>query len=131
MPRPQCSIRTLLWVTLAVKTPPQAANACQPRSIRPIINSMSRRFQFSLRDLFWLTLVIASIFGGGVIQRQLDERSYRALLATMLGLTLLFGLPAGWRRRHSNPAHLVAICFLCCVFGAGLAVSFLPGYIPR
>lgn len=86
---------------------------------------MSRRFQFNLRDLFWLTFVIASILWGMVIQ--LDTPLYRALLVAMLGITLLFGLPAGWRRRHSNPAHLVAVCFLCCVFGAGLAMSFIPG----
>jgi predicted MFS family arabinose efflux permease len=88
------------------------------------------RFQFSLRDLFWLTFVIASIFGGSVFERQLDESSYRALLAAMLVITLLFALPSGWRRRRSNPAHLVAVCFLCCVFGAGLVVRFVPGYLP-
>jgi hypothetical protein len=33
---------------------------------------MSRRFQFSLRDLLWLVLAVAMFFGGMAWQRQLD-----------------------------------------------------------
>jgi hypothetical protein len=35
---------------------------------------MSRRFQFSLRDLFWLVLVVASFLGGMTAQTELARR---------------------------------------------------------
>jgi hypothetical protein len=34
---------------------------------------MSRRFQFSLRDLLWLVFVIAGFLGGMAVQRRLDK----------------------------------------------------------
>jgi hypothetical protein len=41
---------------------------------------MNRRFQFSLRDLLWLTLVVASLLGGMAIQRQRDKPLSRRML---------------------------------------------------
>ncbi|HWB08781.1 MAG TPA: hypothetical protein VG826_06145 [Pirellulales bacterium] len=35
---------------------------------------MSRRFQFSLRDLFWLVLVVAAFAGGIQFERDLRRR---------------------------------------------------------
>jgi hypothetical protein len=37
---------------------------------------MPRRFQFSLKWLFVAILVVAALFGGMAIQRQLDEPTY-------------------------------------------------------
>jgi hypothetical protein len=50
----------------------------------------------------------------------------RALLVAMLGIVLYFGLRVGWFRGYSNPFYLIAVSLLCAVFGAGLAISFMP-----
>ncbi len=34
---------------------------------------MTRRFQFSLKDLLWLVLVVAGVFGGMAVQRRIDD----------------------------------------------------------
>jgi hypothetical protein len=48
--------------------------ACQPRPISPIINFMPRRFQFSLRELLVLILVVACFFAGVRFERERRRR---------------------------------------------------------
>jgi len=40
----------------------------------PDNDPMSRRFQFSLRDLFWLVLVISAFLGGMAAQHKIDRQ---------------------------------------------------------
>lgn len=48
--------------------------ACQPRPVTPIINAMSRRFQFSLTTMLWLMLVVAAFLGALGIGQQRASR---------------------------------------------------------
>ena len=63
---------------------------------------MPRRFQFSLRDLFWLVLVVASLLGGMAIQKQRDK-PLPVLRAITTRTSKEAGTEVGWTERIRLP----------------------------
>lgn len=58
---------------------------------------MTRRFQFSLRDLFWLVLVVAAFFGGKHLRWRNEEESITVVSRSETGWSHVGGI----RRRGS------------------------------